>query len=287
MSSANHAGPLALASLADARCARVDKLYFDVDDTVTWRGELPEVAARALYKAKDAGLSLVAVTGRSASWGELLLRLFPLDAVIAETGALCMHLVDDAQTPEGRRVAVMHSEPDDGVRRENARRRQAAADEVLATVPSARLALDNMGRVYDTAFDLVEDGPAVDETAQKEIWHILEKHGLRIAQSSVHINAWFGRFDKATMVARYLEEVCKTSFENEIDTLMYAGDSKNDGEMFAAVSLSVGVANIAPHLSALTARGQAPAYLTDKDGGHGFAELVDRLVDARTNAEPS
>lgn len=266
-------GPPLLSSCPKARLRAVRLLAFDVDDTLTWEGALPEVAARALYRAAEAGLSLVAVTGRSAAWAELLLRLFPLDAAVAETGALCL-------VREDRRVRVLHSEPDPARREENARRRQAAATRVLAEVPSARLALDNMGRVYDIAFDLVEDGPEVAEEDAAKIRAILEEEGLSVAQSSVHINAWIGHFDKATMMERYLSER-GLSFDALGDGLLYAGDSKNDGAMFARAGISVGVANVRPHLRWLKERGQAPAYLVKERGGHGFAALVKALLSAR------
>lgn len=255
--------------------AGVRFLLFDVDDTVTWQGALPEVAARALYRAADAGLRLVAVTGRSASWAELLLRLFPLEAAVAETGALCLVKAD------GGRVELMHSEPDAERRRANDQRRRSAAERVLREVKGARLALDNMGRVYDTAFDLVEDGPLVVDEDATRMRAILVEEGLSVAQSSVHINAWIGSFDKATMVERYLEERCGTSLHREGHALAYAGDSKNDGAMFARAGLSVGVDNVRPHLEWLTARAQAPRYLVDQPGGLGFATLVALLLEGR------
>lgn len=258
--------------------AAVTHLLFDVDDTLTLRGALPEPAARALYRAQEAGLALVAVTGRSAAWAEMLVRLFPLQAAVAETGALCLW-----RDPAGR-VRELHSEPDSAVREANARRRQEAAQRVLAEVDQARLALDNRGRAYDVAFDLIEEGLPVDEAAAARIRQMLQAQGLAVAQSSVHINAWFGSFDKATMVERYLQEVGGTSLEALGGALLYVGDSPNDGAMFARAGIAVGVANVAPHLPVLRARGQCPHYLTHAEGGAGFAELVDALLSARDPA---
>lgn len=256
-----------------------------MDDTVTWRGQLPEIAARALYRAHDAGLTLIAVTGRSASWAELLLRLFPLSAAIAETGAMCLYKRSGSQSgQDAGQVRALHAEPNELQRRSNDARRQAAADRVRREVTTARLALDNMGRVYDTAFDLVEDGPRIGEEDAARIRAILEDEGLTVAQSSVHINAWIGDFDKATMVVRYFEEVAESSLAAERDHAIYAGDSKNDGSMFAAIPLSVGVANVAPHLDWLDERAQAPRFLTAGSGGEGFAELVDAIVSTRSNS---
>jgi len=273
--SSSASAPALFSSVPLATRHAVRRLYFDVDDTVTWQGQLPKIAADALYRARAGGLSLVAVTGRSASWGELLLRLFPLDAVVAETGAMCMFKRRDGS------VGTLHTEPDELIRRRLRARREAAADDVLAKIPDARLALDNMGRVYDTAFDLVEDGPPLDDITAARIRGVLEGHGLTVAQSSVHINAWFGTFDKASMVGRYLGEIEGESLDEAAPTLCYVGDSTNDGAMFARTPLSVGVENIAPYLEALNARGQAPAFKVAGVGGNGFAAVVELLVAGR------
>jgi HAD superfamily hydrolase (TIGR01484 family) len=255
--------------------ARATRLYFDVDDTLTYHGRLPADAVRALEDAHAVGLSLVAVTGRSAAWGELLMRLLPLAACIAETGAVCFF-----PRREGG-IGVLHHEEDARVRAENAATRAHLADEIVRDIPGARLALDNMGRLYDTAYDLVEDGPKIDDATARTIRARLEKAGLTTAQSSVHINAWFGLFDKATMAARYLSTVEHTTLELARDTLVYVGDSTNDGAMFKAAGLSVGVANVRPHLPALAARGQSPRFLVEGEGGRGFAEVVRSLIEAR------
>jgi len=256
--------------------AAATRLAFDVDDTITHKGRLPSVVVRALEDAHAAGLSLIAVTGRSAAWGELLVRLFPLAACVAETGAVCF-------VPRAAGgMTVLHHESDARVRAENAAVRARLADEILREVPGARLAVDNVGRLVDTAFDLVEDGPRVDEETARAIRDRLTKAGLTVAQSSVHINAWFGQFDKATMCARYLRECEGTTLDDAKDTLVYVGDSMNDGAMFARAGLSVGVANVRPHLAALAARGESPRFLVDGEGGHGFVEVVRALLEART-----
>lgn len=279
------------------RCA-VDKLFFDVDDTLTWRGQLPEAAALALYKAHAAGMSLFAVTGRSFSWAEMLMRLFPLDAAIAETGACALVRVDThrgvGSTESGSvridgRVDVVHTEPDAKVRRDLARERERVCDVVLREHNEARLALDNPGRLYDCAFDLVESGPPVSTRGAAEIRAILQREGLTTAQSSVHINAWkigpHGGFDKATMVDRVLRERYDTSLDEAAKTMCYVGDSENDGPLWARVTagdgISVGVGNCRPHLAALDAKQQMPLYIVDGSGGRGFAQVVNSLVEDR------
>ena len=248
----------------------IDSIYFDVDDTLTTDGRLTTEAVDAIYQAHRANYTLVAVTGRSAAWGEMLFRLFPLQAVIAETGALYF-------TKRDGKPVVVHSEPDEAVRAQNTAKRRAASQDVLNSVPEARLALDNLGRLYDVAFDLVEEGPPVSEEAIRQIKSILKEHGLNFFQSSIHINAFFGSFDKASMVTRYLEQELKCNAQEKIQQIVYIGDSTNDGSLFKLTPLSVGVANIAPHLEALHSKGEAPAFTVSKKGGAGFAQVIRRL----------
>jgi hydroxymethylpyrimidine pyrophosphatase-like HAD family hydrolase len=208
-------------------------------------------------------------------------RLLPLDAVVVETGAAALfHKKGDDGHPQ---LVVLHHEEDGEVRAALRHRRRVAATAVLAQVPTARLAVDNVGRLADTAFDLVEEGPPVAADDAAAIRRILDEAGLVTAQSSVHINAFAigpaGPFDKATMVDRLLRTMAGTTLADAAPTLCYVGDSTNDGPLFKAAGLSVGVGNVRPHLRALTERGQAPRFVVDGDGGFGFAQIVATLLE--------
>jgi HAD superfamily hydrolase (TIGR01484 family) len=266
--------PIDFSKLSKEKRNRVAHLYFDVDDTLTTKGLLKPEAVAALYQAADAGLSLVAVTGRSAAWAEMLFRIFPLKAVIGETGALYF-------ANRNGQLSVVHHEKDSQVRSQHKERRDKAAQAVLSEIPGARLASDNMGRLYDVAFDLVEDGPPVPAAIAAQIRSRLEDDGLNVMQSSVHINAFFGSFNKATMVRQYLQNEENTNLEAIAETIVYVGDSANDGSLFEILPLSVGVANIEPHLPALEALGQAPAYRVNLNGGSGFARVVELILEAK------
>lgn len=267
-----------LSSCEASERAACTRLFFDVDDTLTWRGRLPEEAVRSLYRAKDAGLSLVAVTGRSFAWGEMLVRMFPLDAVVAETGAMALWW-------HGTSLESLFHEPEESERVRLAHLRATATKTVLARVKTARLARDNVGRVCDTAFDLVEEGDAVSVDDAARIRSILVEGGLAVAQSSVHINAFaFGKhgpFDKATMVDRLLQRSASTSLSAAAPALCYVGDSTNDGPLFAAAGLSVGVGNVSASLPLLRERGQAPRFVVDGNGGFGFSQVVNALLEVR------
>lgn len=59
--------------------------------------------------------------------------------------------------------------------------------------------------------------------------------------------------------------------EHPEDKVIFFGDSPNDEPMFARFPLTVGVANIRPFADTLT---HLPAFVTEGEGGYGFAEAA-------------
>jgi hydroxymethylpyrimidine pyrophosphatase-like HAD family hydrolase len=60
----------------------------------------------------------------------------------------------------------------------------------------------------------------------------------------------------------------------------YVGDSINDAPMFAAVPLSVGVANVVDVMGELPS---PPRFVTAAREGEGFEELAAALLEARAS----
>jgi HAD superfamily hydrolase (TIGR01484 family) len=265
--------PQPIQKLSQAQARGLTHLLFDFDDTVTWQGQLPLEGIQAIYQAYEAGFHLIVVTGRSASWAEMLMRLFPFQAAIAETGALCYH-----RTHINGPISVLHTVESLSERQANSQQREHIAQNIMRDLPEVRFALDNPGRIYDSAFDLVEDGPPLPEETIKHIHRRLDEAQLQWAQSSVHINFFQGDFNKAAMVKRYFCELQKQDWNDIAPHLAYLGDSTNDGPLFKVVPISIGVANVEAFLPALNAKGQAPTYITRQNGGYGFAEAIDHLV---------
>ena len=96
--------------------------------------------------------------------------------------------------------------------------------------------------------------------------------------SSIHVNGWFGVYDKLGMTKTLLRERFGVDLDAERDRYLFVGDSPNDAPMFAYFPLSVGVANVRRFAGRLE---HAPAYVTASEGGAGFAELAARLLAAR------
>lgn len=268
MNDARKSGPR---PLSDVRLAGVTGLLFDVDDTLTTHGELSAPAYAALHRAREAGLWLCAVTGRGAGWCDMMVRLWPVHAVVGETGAFAYFKQPDGRvTEEFLRAAELASDRS---------KRDSVVKEVMARFPAARISRDSAFRLCDIAFDLIEDGPAVPDDTARAMLEMLREKGLTAARSNVHINTWVGSYGKREMVEKMLGE---RGFS--VDTLVYAGDSRNDGPLFAHFPLSVGVANVRPLLDELRALGQAPAFITEASAGNGFVELVDTILKHKRGA---
>jgi len=52
-------------------------LFTDIDDTISTEGKITQQAYDALWRADDAGLVIVPVTGRPAGWCDHIARMWP------------------------------------------------------------------------------------------------------------------------------------------------------------------------------------------------------------------
>ena len=70
------------------------------------------------------------------------------------------------------------------------------AHAVLAEVPGRRVASDQAYRDADLAIDFCEDVPPLPQEAVDRIAAIFERFGATAKISSIHVNGWFGSYDK-------------------------------------------------------------------------------------------
>jgi hydroxymethylpyrimidine pyrophosphatase-like HAD family hydrolase len=141
--------------------------------------------------------------------------------------------------------------------------------------PGIRLAADQPFRVSDIAIDICEDVPPLGPDTVRDIVARLEHRGATVKVSSIHINAWIGRFDKLSMIARFLREQFGADAEETKRHAIYVGDSPNDEPMFGFFPLSVGVRNIESFTKDMRS---LPGFITRGRGGNGFLEVV-RLLE--------
>ncbi|HJS36630.1 MAG TPA: HAD-IIB family hydrolase [Burkholderiales bacterium] len=254
-----------LSELRDA--SRLRGLLFDIDDTLTTDGRLTAEAYGALERLHAAGRRSVAVTGRPAGWCDHIARMWPVDAVVGENGAFYFHYAN------GRLHRRYHDADD--VRAAKRARLGAIAERILAEVPGTALASDQPYREADLAVDYCEDVPRLPLADAERIAALMRRAGLTAKISSIHVNGWFGDYDKLAMTKTLFAERFGADLDRANVEYAFAGDSPNDAPMFAYFANSVGMANVrrfAGHLAA------EPKFVAAHEAGAGFAELVGHLL---------
>jgi HAD superfamily hydrolase (TIGR01484 family) len=241
----------------------------DIDDTVTLHGLVPAAALASMERLRNAGVAVVPITGRPAGWCDHIARMWPVDAVVGENGAFFYRY--DRNLRKMERCYSRTAEQ----RAADRRRLEALKLKILSEVPGCAVSADQAFREADLAIDFCEDVPALPPQLVDRIVKIFEDAGAQAKISSIHVNGWFGDYDKLTMTRRLFRKAFNEDLEAIQQQVIFSGDSPNDQPMFAFFSNAVGVANIrgfAYKMSVL------PAWVTQQEGGLGFAEMVEVLL---------
>ena len=262
----------------------IEYILTDIDDTLTREGKLLPEAFTALWRLRESGKTVIPVTGRPAGWCDCIIRQWPVRAVVGENGAFAL-LAEDGQ------ISVLpHPETGYGGDRVLSRFPEAPRDPrledifraVKEAIPEARKAKDQFTRLYDLAVDFREDEPRLDLSAAERIKRIAEGFGAHAKVSSIHVNIWFGEYDKLGMALRLMSEVFGVSRKAAGERILFVGDSPNDEPMFRFFPVSVGVANVGEYTHHMT---DLPRFVTREPYGAGFAEAAARIQEAGT-ADP-
>ncbi len=256
-----------LADLRDA--AGIRGVFCDIDDTLTTDGRLTARAYAALESLKAAGRLVVPITGRPAGWCDHIARMWPVDAVVGENGAFYFQYDDKSRKMRKR------FRDDEAVRMANRARLAAIRGLILKEVSGCGIASDQLYREADIAIDFCEDVPRLPDAAIDRIVAIMRDSGMSARVSSIHVNGWFGDYDKLGMTRTLMRERFGVDLDAEKAHYVFVGDSPNDAPMFGYFPRSVGVANVADFSARLES---PPAYITGARSGDGFVELVAHLL---------
>ena len=273
---------------------RVRGVFTDIDDTLTTEGAITPEALTALVALQAAGLPVIAVTGRPVGWSEPFARDWPVQAIVAENGAVALvgeqevhnhGLAGAGDAPanghpsghsRGKKSKKLYLQ-DGATRVGNFARMQEVARRIVTEVPGATLARDSAGRETDIAIDHSEFSH-LPASAIRQVVATMQAAGMQATVSSIHINGWFGEHDKLLGARWILRALTGRDLDDEIATWAYIGDSTNDQRMFERFPQSVGVANIARFVPQLA---HLPRYVTEAERGAGFAEMAQTLLAAR------
>lgn len=247
--------------------AKIKFVLTDIDDTLTDDGLLGPEAYQALWNLHDAGIKVVPITGRPAGWCEMIARQWPVAAVVGENGGFYFRYAD--------KKMQRHFYFDQEVQNKNRGKLDLLEKKILKEVPGSAIASDQFCRLMDLAIDFCEDVPPLPKTSVQKIVSIFEDAGAEAKVSSIHVNGWFGKYDKLTMSLKLLETEFGVNHTEAKHQCAFSGDSPNDEPMFAYFPHSFAVANIQNFIQDIKNK---PTYIASAKGGLGFAEIARQIL---------
>lgn len=245
-------------------------VFTDIDDTLTTEGAISADALAGLADLRAAGLHRVAITGRPVGWSEPFASVWPVDAIVAENGAVAL-----LPLPGG--AIERRYQQDAPTRARNFARMQAVLDRIEREIPGARRATDSAGRECDIAIDHSEF-TQLDDAQIAAVAALMQSEGMHATVSSIHVNGWYGEHDKLEGARWIVRELWGRRLDDEMPRWAYVGDSTNDALMFEHFEHSIGVANVRRFEAALS---HLPRYVTQQERGAGFAEVAAAVLRAR------
>lgn len=274
-----HYTALPISEIPRRACEKLRGLFFDIDDTFTHEGKIYPGAFESIWRARKSGLIVVPITGRPAGWADHIARMWPVDGVIGENGAFYFYF--DEVT---KRLVKRFEDPVPESRQDKMSRLKQIYEKVLTEFPEVELASDQPYRENDLAIDFSEDIPdklSLDQA--KRIKEICESHGAAAKISSIHVNTWFGSFDKLTMCKTFLKERFAIDLNTRPEIFVFLGDSPNDVPMFKFFPLSVGVSTVEKYNRPALMEA-FPKYITSGAGSFGFTETIDVVLSKRQDS---
>lgn len=259
-------------SIPASVCRNLQFFFTDIDDTITLDGKLPFYSLQALWRLSEQGVLVVPVTGRPAGWCDYFARMWPVAGVIGENGAFYFSY-DRERRKMQRRYLLDAKERQDG--QQGLERIKAR---VLQEVPQCKISADQAYRIADLAIDFCEDVEPLTQEEIEKICRIVDEEGATYKVSSIHINCWYGEYDKVTCLKQFLQDLNGKSLTDLQEQMVFSGDSPNDEPIFKEFSHSIAVANIRKFLADLQ---HPPCYITEKEGADGFCEAVDIILRKR------
>lgn len=249
-----------------------DKRYIllDFDGTLTYdQGQVYPKILDAL-KALSTTYRIWIITGRSLGWADMMINTFPIDGVIGENGAFAFYWDEDR-----RKIKMWQSKhlPCD-----YKQKLAHLKNQLQVKFPSITFASDQFSREHDIAAVINEHGETLSSEQMELLLAWARSEGAYAAISNIHINIWFGEYNKAQTVIELFNELysicnyelCRRSF--------YIGDSPNDEPMFRLIEASFGVKNVELFLDRLRYK---PAAISHESEGYGSYDILRNILDKK------
>ena len=253
-----------LTNIPVERVKEIKALLFDLDGTFVGKDVIQGEAYNYLEKLNAVGVKTVAVTGRPAGWCDLMARWWPISGVIGENGALFYSKIRGEIIRETYHASEALPNNQDKL--------HCLFSELLEKYDYLKLASDQPFRHWDLAIDILEETEVPLDIAL-DIVKFCEKRGARAAISNIHVNVWFGDYNKENMSLKIID-----NYDLDKENVIYIGDSPNDSPMFRSFPLSVGVSSVSNYKNIMD---DHPNYVCSRDGDSGFVELADLIFSTK------
>jgi HAD superfamily hydrolase (TIGR01484 family) len=240
----------------------LDLIATDLDGTLTLDETLTGDLLQALLDLRQAGITVLITTGRSAGWVNGLAYYLPIVGAIAENGGLFYSPHHD---PAG---VLLSAIPD------RTAHRQKLAEmftQLKTEFPFIEVAADNAFRVTDWTYA----NPGFTTADLHRMQQICLEAGWGFVYSNVqcHIKP-LGQNKQTGLLAVLSQHLAGQRSPEQLITI---GDSPNDDELFdpAVFPYSVGVANVAHYLADMQFE---PSAIASQPEQHGFLELAELVL---------
>ena len=160
-----------------------------------------------MERLQEANIRSIPITGRPAGWCDHITRMWPVDGLVGENGAFYFRYDDSP-----RRMLRRYFKPEKERQADRCKLAELKRD-ILKKIPGAGISADQPYREADLAIDYCEDIPPLPTEAVDQIVGLFEQAGAVANASFIHVNGWFGEYDKLTMSRFLFEEVFREDME--------------------------------------------------------------------------
>jgi len=260
---------LPLSKFSKNNLSKIKFVLTDIDETLTENGRIPYTSLKAMEMLKNNNIFVIPVTGRPAGWCDHIARMWPVDGIIGENGAFYFFY---EKSKKKMRRRFWKSEEQ---RKEDKQLLKNLGKKILSDIKGCKIATDQSYRETDLAIDICEDVPPLSKSKVDRILKLFSEAGATAKLSSIHINGWFGNYNKLAMTRVFFEEIFKKNIDNLQEQIIFCGDSPNDEPMFDFFQNSVGVANVLDYTKKIK---RLPTWITKNRYSVGFSELAEAIL---------
>jgi hypothetical protein len=245
-------------------------ILLDFDGTLTYENGQVFPKILEILKELSATYKIWIITGRSMGWADMMINTFPIDGVIGENGAFAFYWFErhkKIKMWKSKHLAFNYKQ-----------RLEDLKSKILKTFPYISFASDQFSREHDIAAVINEYGEVLSSEQVEQLKFLVRSEGAFAAISNIHLNIWFGEYNKAQTVIELFNELYQVCNFELCRRSFYIGDSPNDEPMFRLIESSFGVKNVELFLDRLCYK---PAAISSDAEALGSYDILRSILEKK------